>query len=225
MHESEPWIIDVVFCVVAEMIGQSIDQRARVIAVSGVHNKPGRLVDHQHRVILIYNVKWNIFGYDLKFIAGTVHDNLHGVERFDPVVAFYRAAIDKNTSGFGSLLDAVARCFLHAQYQKFVYPKQLLAFVGHKPEMLVEFRAVVVRGYGRGEYFVLCGFFCIHHGIYSKNSVCSHSVLSSADSVSDSSNPPEIPEPTSTVSLASAGTCVPARSDTPMLFTPSTRSL
>ncbi len=46
----------------------------------------------------------------------------NGVERFDPVAAFYRAAIDKNTSGFGSLLDAVVRCFLHAQYPEICLP-------------------------------------------------------------------------------------------------------
>ncbi len=51
-----------------------------------MHNKSGRFVDHKYGFVLIYNIQWNVLGYDLNFIAWTVHYYLYDIQWFDTVV-------------------------------------------------------------------------------------------------------------------------------------------
>ena len=85
-----------------------------------MHDKSCRFVNHQQIVILIYNIKRNVLGDNLKLVAWTVHYHLHHIQRFYPVVALYSLAIDKNATRLCSLLHAVAGRFLQTGYQKFV---------------------------------------------------------------------------------------------------------
>ena len=88
--------------------------------MSGMHDHAGRLVDHKHIPVLVYNVERDILGYDFKLVARTVHHYLHHIQRF----------------------DTVARRLFKPLYQKFVDPEQFLSFIGHEPEMLVIIRTV-----------------------------------------------------------------------------------
>ena len=102
-----------------------------------MNHQPRGFIDHQHRIIFIYNVEGNILGYDFAFVARAVHHHRNHVVGFYPIVRLYGLAVGEDTTRLGSLLDAVAGCPLHVVDQKFVDAQKLLPLVGHEAEMFV----------------------------------------------------------------------------------------
>ena len=102
-----------------------------------MHHQPGGFVHYQHIVVLIHDVERDILGYDFKFIPRPVHHHGDHIVGLHTVVRLHRFSVGQNAAGVGSLLYAVARCFLHMVHQKLIDTEQLLALVGHKAEMLI----------------------------------------------------------------------------------------
>ena len=119
------------------MPGKSVYKRSGIIAVARMNHQTCGLIDHQHRIILIYNVERNILGYDFTFVARAIHHHRNHVVGLYPIVRLYGLAVGEDTTGLGSLLNPVARCPLHVVDQKLVDAQKLLPLVGHKAEMLV----------------------------------------------------------------------------------------
>ena len=85
-----------------------IDESAVVVAMTGVHDKSGLLVDNEYIIVFIYNINRDILRNDLTFITRPVHNNLNNVKRLDAVVTLNGLSVDKYTSGVCGLLDTVA---------------------------------------------------------------------------------------------------------------------
>ncbi len=162
MHESQTRVVHVIIGGVAEVPCEGVDECAVVIAVSGVHDKSGRLVYHKHVSVFINNVERYILGDDLEFISWTVHYDLHHIERLHPIVTLYGFSVYKNAACLGGLLHAVARRFLKPGDKKFVYPEQFLTFIGHKAEMLKVFYSADFHYFALGGAFVFNEFFVGH---------------------------------------------------------------
>ena len=138
VHQTEARVRDVIVGSVAEMPCQGVHQRARPVAVTGMYNQSGRLVDNQHVVVLVNDVERDVLGHHLVLVARAVHHHLHHVEGLYAVVRFHRLAVNQYAARLGSLLHAVARRSGQPLGQKLVDAQQLLALVGDKAEMLVQ---------------------------------------------------------------------------------------
>ena len=64
---------------VLQMIGQGVDQRPRIVAVAGMDDHAGGLVDDNQVVVFIQNVERNVFGNDFQFAERIGHDDLNPV--------------------------------------------------------------------------------------------------------------------------------------------------
>ncbi len=137
VHKSHSRVVDIIVGIVAEMKCQRVYKSAVIVAVTGMHHKPGRLVDHEQMLVLVHDVERNILGYYLKLVTRTVHDHAHHIERLHAVVGFHRLAVDENTPGIGGLLYAVTRRLLDARHKKLVDTQQLLSLIGYKTEMFI----------------------------------------------------------------------------------------
>ena len=121
-----------------------MEESSRVISVSGVHDKAGGLVHHQHVTVFIHDIEGNVFGKDFVFIRRPVHDDGDDIEGLDPVVRFYRFTVDQNATGLGGLLYAVAGDIARAGHEELVDAQQLLSLVGDKLVMLIHLPGIPV---------------------------------------------------------------------------------
>ena len=62
MHQSQPRIGYIEIGVISKSISQCIEQRPRIIPVSGVDDQSGRFIHDQHFAVFIYDIERNIFG-------------------------------------------------------------------------------------------------------------------------------------------------------------------
>ncbi len=137
MHKSHSRVVDIIIGIVTEMKCKRVYEGSVIVAVTGMHHKPGRLVDHEQMLVLVHNVERNVLGYYLKLVTRTVHDHAHYIEGLYTIVGFHRLAVDENASGIGGLLYAVTRRLLDARHKKLVDTQQLLSLIGYKTEMLI----------------------------------------------------------------------------------------
>ena len=131
------------------MVGQRVDERAAVVAVTGMHDQPRRFVDDQQVVVLVGNFEWDIFGDDLHFAPRVGQHDLDAVERFDLVARLGGLAVHEYAAAVSRRLNAVARAFLHAYGQELVQPQRGLPLVGYDRKVLIQpgSLAVLFRGF------------------------------------------------------------------------------
>ena len=129
MHQSHARVANIVVGIVLKVIGEGVDQRAGVIAMSWMHHQPCRFVHHQQLVVLINYIKWYVFGNNLVFIARTVHHYAYVVAGFYAIVRLHRAAVHSDAFCFGSLLNSVARGVGNARNEKFIDSEQHLPLI------------------------------------------------------------------------------------------------
>ena len=122
------------------MVGQRVDERAAVVAVTGMHDQPRRFVDDQQVVVLVGYFERNVFGNDLHLAPRIGHHDLDAVERLDLVARLGRLAVDEDVPAVGRRLNAVARAVLHPNGQELVQPHGGLALVGRHRKVFVEAR-------------------------------------------------------------------------------------
>ena len=137
VHESQAGVVGVVIRQVAEVVGQGVDQRAGVVAVSRMDNKTRRLIDHQQVLVLINDIEGNILRDDFEGVPRTRHDDRDHVARLHPVVVLYRHPVHSHVACIGSQLDAVAARMWQTVGQKLVDADRCLLFIGRKTEMFV----------------------------------------------------------------------------------------
>ena len=131
---------------VLQMIGQGIDQRARIVAVAGMDDHAGRLVDDNQVVVFIQNVERNVFGDDFQFAERVGHDDLYPIRGLHLITRLDGRAVHQNVAGVGRRLYAVARNAFHPVGQELVDAQHGLSPVdGHAVmlEQLVLLRFVL----------------------------------------------------------------------------------
>ena len=144
VYESGPHVAVLEQRQVFEVVGQRVDQRARIVAVTRVYDHSGGFVDDDQVVVLVADVERNVFGNDFDFANRVGHHDRNPVERFDFVTRFYWRAVDEDGSGVGSRLDAVARSAFHAVGKELVDAQQGLPLVDREAEMLVHLILLIV---------------------------------------------------------------------------------
>lgn len=137
MYQSYARVIRVVVGVVAQMPGNGVDERSRVVATSRMHYQSGWFVNNEQFAVFIDNIERDVFRLNLVLIAGTVEQECDDVAWFYAIIALDGLTVDVDESSACCQLDAVSRCVWQMVLQKFVNAQQLLPAVGHDPEVFV----------------------------------------------------------------------------------------
>ena len=103
------------------------------------------LVDHHELLVLIAHVEGHLLGHDGRVVVGPVEHQRDDVARAHLIVALDGAVVDKEESGLGRLLDAVARGVLCVLGQVLVDAQGHLSAVDLEPQMLKERLRLAVR--------------------------------------------------------------------------------
>ena len=101
-------------------------------------DESGGLVDDHDGVVLVDHIEGDVLGDDLELVARTVHDDLHEVEGLDAIVGLDGAAVDKDASRVGGMLDARTRGMREEGGKILVDAQKLLTLVGGETIVLVE---------------------------------------------------------------------------------------
>ena len=105
-----------------------MQQGVFVVAVAGMDNESGRLVDNEQVVVLIDDVERDVLRRNGEVVRLMIKQNLDDITGFDAVVAGHSTAIHPYIAGIGSRLDAIAAGVGHVLCQVVVYT--LLALSG-----------------------------------------------------------------------------------------------
>ena len=133
----------------AQMESQGVDQRAVVIAVTGMHHHAGGLVHHQHVFVFIDDIQGDVFRKDLQAAPLVGHDKFDHVAGPDDVIGLHRSVVHQHVTQFDGVLDAAPGGVFLMLGDEAVHPHRRLAFVGHQAEVLKHFvRAGLVLVYG-----------------------------------------------------------------------------
>ena len=85
---------------------KGVYKRTAVVAVTGVDHHSGGLVYDHEVIVLIYNVKGNVFREDLQPAALIRHHELYHVLRTDYVIGLCRDIVNQHVPGLNGLLHA-----------------------------------------------------------------------------------------------------------------------
>ena len=144
MDEAHGGVVGVISGVVAQVPGQGVDQRAGVVAATGVDHEAGGLVDDDDVVVLVGDVEGDVFGGYGAVITWPVEQEGDDVGGLDAVVALDGLAVHVDETLARGGLDAVARGVGQVVDEELVDAEQLLAAVGHDAEVFVELAAFFV---------------------------------------------------------------------------------
>ena len=137
VNQAHGGVVGVISGKVPQMPSDGVDQRAAVVAASGVYHQACRLVDDHQLVVFINNVQGNVFGDDFPVALWTVKHKGDDITGLDLVVALYGVSVGADAAGFGSLLYAVAAGVGHVVHQELVHSGYVLTLVRHNAPMLV----------------------------------------------------------------------------------------
>ena len=154
MHKPHMRVVGIIIGNIFHMPGDGIDKRAVIVPVSGVHHQPCRFVDNHQVLVFIHDIKGNIFGDNLIFIAGAVHHDRYHIQRLHFVAAFDRLVIGHYKSGIGSFLYTVTRGIGQTIKQIFVHTHHFLPFVHHHAEVFIKLR-LITNGFYIVQYIIL----------------------------------------------------------------------
>ena len=84
MNQPNIGIIHVKF--LAEVVRQSIQQRVFEVPVSGMHHESGRLVNHQHILVLIHHIDRHFFRRNRRVNRLIIRKNLNLIQWLDLVI-------------------------------------------------------------------------------------------------------------------------------------------
>ena len=130
-----------------DVMKHAIHQRARKIAVAGVHNQIHGLVQDQKVVVLVNDVQLHRFWQQLKFKHRLRQLHRHHIRWLDLVVAFDRFSIDPDIARLGRHLKLASGQVGHQIDDEFVHPKGRLTWIRHQPVVLEQlFRVAVFDG-------------------------------------------------------------------------------
>lgn len=122
----------------AEIIGNAVQQRAAEIAYTGMHHHIGRLVDDHQGGIFVHNIQWNIFLFQNGMIGVNQAHHHNFIAWSDLIIAFYGFPVYGQKPRFDTLLYFIPGRTLHVHLHPFVYPKRLLAPVYYKYFFLIK---------------------------------------------------------------------------------------
>ena len=163
VDESHGGVVRVVVRIVALVEGNGIDERSRVVPASRMHDQSGRFVDDHELVVFKDHVEGDVLGEDGVLIAWAVKEEGDDVARFHPIVALHRFPVGVDETCLCRLLNAVAGGVSEMVDEELVDSQQLLPFVCHETEMLIEPVALlfqfflVFEGFG-GEFRAVVDF-------------------------------------------------------------------
>ena len=123
----------------SKMVGKGVYQSPLIMAVSRMHAHSGRFVDHQHIIILINYVKWNVLRQYLQSPPAIWHHKTDDVARAHDVVGLDDFVTYVHITLFEGLLDAATGSVLKVRGHILVNTHRRLALVNFKPEMFEKF--------------------------------------------------------------------------------------
>ena len=139
VDKAQAWVGGIVLGRVFEVKGDGIEHRACVVAMPGVDDESGLLVDDHDVVVLVDDVERDVLGDDLELVRRTLKPEGDDIEGLDLVVGLDRLLVDKDDACIGGLLHTVARDIGHPVDEVFVDTYGLLAFVYRDAEVFVQF--------------------------------------------------------------------------------------
>jgi len=102
-----------------------------------MHYHAGLLVYQDYILILMDNVKRDIFGEQLQFPWGVGQDHRNHISGLYLVAGFDRNAVGKNVPGVCCRLDPAPGGAFESVEKELVYAEGSLARIGGEPEMLI----------------------------------------------------------------------------------------
>ena len=133
----------------SQIPGQAVEQGAGEVAAARVYHQSGRLVDHQHVLVLISYVQIHLLGKYLETSAAVRQEYLYLIQGLYFVVGLYDRPVDPHIACVNGQLYAVPGCALYVRSEVLVYAQQTLAAVYGQavmlehPLFLIGIRAVV----------------------------------------------------------------------------------
>ena len=120
-----------------EMIGERIDERARVMPVSGMHDKSRGFLDDEKRLVLVNNVERDVLGHQIEFPSGTGKKEGNRVAGLHAIIRAHGLAVHVYAPGFSSGLHAGTGSIGKAVNEEFIHPEGCLSRIRHKAIMFV----------------------------------------------------------------------------------------
>ena len=139
-QDSHPFILCIRALAYSKMVGQGVDERPLEMAVTRVDDHPGRLVDHQHVVILVDYVQRYILREYFQTSAAVGHYEADYIARTDYVIGFHEFVAYVHIAFPDGQLDAMTGSVLHVLSHVLVYSYGRLPDVHIEPEMLEHLR-------------------------------------------------------------------------------------
>ena len=109
------------------------------MSVAGMHHHTGFLVQDKHIIILIYDVKRDIFRKDFQTTPLIWHHKSHHITGTDYVVCLYDLFVDSYVFRFDSKLDTMARSIFHMRCKILVHTHRNLTGSNVEAIMLKHF--------------------------------------------------------------------------------------
>ena len=129
VHQTGPHIAVAEQRQILQMIGQRVDQRSRIVPVTGMHHHAGRLVDDNQVVVFVTDVQRYVFRNDLHFPQRIGHHDRYPIQRFDFITRLDGHAVHQDITGVRRRLNPVPRSAFHPVSQELVDSQQVLSFV------------------------------------------------------------------------------------------------
>ena len=116
------------------------------MSVAWMNNHSGLLVEHQHVIILMYNVQRNILRKDLEAATLIRHHELHDITRTNYVVRLYDLVVYTDVFRLDGKLDTMARGIFHMRRKIFVHTHRDLSGRNVKAVMLEHLLLLILIG-------------------------------------------------------------------------------
>ena len=68
MHQIRSYRFSVVTLLLVEIVYQTVQKSSCEVAVAGMDDESGRLVDNEHVVVFVYNVQGDVFRHYVEFM-------------------------------------------------------------------------------------------------------------------------------------------------------------
>ena len=81
------------------MVGNAVNQGARVIAIARMHHQPSGFIEDQYVLIFEQNVEFHGFGNEFEGAHWVGELNGHHVAGFDLEIRLHRLAVDPDIAG------------------------------------------------------------------------------------------------------------------------------
>ena len=117
------------FRILLEVPGEGMEEGVFVVAVTGMNDQTGRLVDHEQVVVLIDDVERYVLRRDGVVMRFVVEQHLNDITGFDAVVGGHGLAVDPHITRIRGRLDTVAARVGHVHREVFVNALLALALV------------------------------------------------------------------------------------------------